>query len=204
MNKRPFLELVKISRSFRRFDQNCQIEGQFLEQLVEIARLTPSAANLQSLKYFLSGSRESNNRIFPLLKWAGYLEDWPGPQEGERPAAYIVILGDTRIAKSFDMDVGIVAQSMKLAAMQMDGVGCCMIVAFNRKKLGQELKLPKYLTPLLVLALGKPVEDVVLETTEQQGDIKYWRDKEGKHHVPKRSLQEIIWQEKNHERDPKN
>jgi nitroreductase len=132
-----------------------------------------------------------NARIFPCLSWAAYLKDWPGPGPGERPAAYIVILGDTAIQADCDRDLGIAAQSIMLGATAR-GLGGCMLAAVNRRELARILGPLQGLEILLVLALGTPREEVVVEPVGPDGDIRYWRDERGVHHVPKRRLEEII------------
>jgi nitroreductase len=184
-------DLIFKNRSYRRFSQEDRIDGQTLRELVDLARLSPSAANLQPLKYVLSYHPGKNALIFPHLGWAGYLKDWPGPAEGERPSAYIIILGDTEISKSFGCDHGIAAQSILLGATER-GLGGCIIGTVQRDKLRKALDIPSRYEILLVLALGKPKEEVAVETAGPAGDIKYWRDDEGLHHVPKRPLDEII------------
>jgi len=67
-----------------------------------------------------------------------------------------------------------------------------MIASIKRQELAEALNIPPRHEILLVLALGKPQETVMLETVGPDGDIKYWRDSEGRHHVPKRTLDEII------------
>lgn len=184
-------DLVKKNRSYRRFYEKKKIGIQTLKSLVELARLSASSANLQPLKYFLSSTSEANQKIFSCLKWAGYLKDWPGPPEGEKPPAYIVVLGDTRISKSFGYDSGIAAQSILLGAVEK-GFGGCIVGSIDREKLRKLLKIAKHLEIVLVIALGKPKEKVVIETVGKDGDIKYWRDKKNVHHVPKRALKDII------------
>jgi len=187
-------ELIRKSRSYRRFDQDVAVRIETLRALVNLARLSPSGANLQALKYVLSCDPQTNARIFPHTRWAGYLKDWDGPEEGERPAAYIVILGDTELRKSFGCDHGIAAQSMMLGATYR-GLGGCMLGALDRDGLRQALDIPEQYEILLVLALGRPKETVVLEDAGPDGDIKYYRDAEHVHHVPKRSLDELILRE---------
>ena len=184
-------DLIKKTRSYRRFDQGFKIELETLRELVELARLSAAAGNLQPLKYMLSNDPEKNETIFKNLGWAGYLKDWSGPDEGERPSAYIIVLGDTRICKSFGCDHGIACQNMMLGAVEK-GLGGCMIGSVNRERLRKNLNIEDHLEILLVVALGKPQETVVLETVGPDGDIKYWRDSEGVHHVPKRRLEDII------------
>jgi nitroreductase len=184
-------DLILKNRSYRRFYQDVAIELDTLRELVDLARLSASAGNVQPLKYILSCDAQKNALIFPHLAWAGYLKDWPGPCEGERPSAYIIILGDTEISHSFGCDHGIVAQSILLGATEKD-LGGCIIASIQREGLRNALKIPQRYEILLVLALGKPMETVVIETVGPTGDIKYWRDSQGIHHVPKRPLDTII------------
>jgi nitroreductase len=184
-------ELVKSNRSYRRFHEEHPIDRETLRELVELARLSASGANRQPLKYALAADREINDLIFPLLGWAGYLEDWPGPEEGERPTGYIVILLDMTISASTSADHGIAAQSIMLGATEK-GLGGCIIATVQREALRQVLGLAERFKVLLVLALGKPKETVVIEPVGPDGDIKYWRDKNGVHHLPKRSLDDIV------------
>ena len=183
--------LVRLNRSCRRFYEDQAVSRETLLALVDLARLSASAANLQPLKYALSFEPEQNAAVFATLAWAGYLKDWPGPAPGERPAAYITILGDKNIAANFGCDHGIAAQSMLLGA-RAQGLAGCMIGSIKQDELRQILDLPERYDILLVLALGVPKEKVVLTEVGPDGDIKYWRDKNGVHHVPKRRLYEII------------
>jgi nitroreductase len=187
-------DLIKKTRSYRRFHQDVAVDIEMLRALVNLAWLSASGSNLQPLKYILSCQPETNARIFPHTRWAGFLKDWPGPAEGERPAAYIVILGDTEIRKSFGCDHGIAAQFIMLGATER-GLGGCMIGSVDHSGLRQVLDIPEQYEILLVLALGKPKETVVLEEVGPDGSIKYYRDAEGVHHVPKRSLDELILRE---------
>ena len=187
-------DLVRKNRSYRRFHQDVAVDIETLRALVNLARLSATGSNLQPLKYILSCQPETNARIFPHTRWAGFLKDWPGPAEGERPTAYIVILGDTHIRKSFGCDHGIAAQSIMLGATER-GLGGCMIGSIDRGGLRQVLDIPEQYEILLILALGKPKETVVLEAVGPDGDTKYYRDADGVHHVPKRSLDELILRE---------
>ena len=184
-------DLVRKNRSYRRFHQEVAIEIENLKELVDLARLSASASNKQPLKYFLSCHPEKNALIFPHLAWAGYLKDWPGPGEGERPSAYIIVLGDTEISQSFGCDHGIAAQSILLGAVEK-GLGGCMIASARKEGLSQALGIPSRYEILLVLALGKPKETVVIETIGAGGDIKYCLDSQDRHHVPKRRIDDII------------
>jgi len=184
-------DLIVKNRTCRRFQQDVPVDREVLRELVDLARLSASAANMQPLKYVLSCEPERNAVIFRHVGWAGYLRDWPGPAEGERPSAYIIILGDTQISEFSDCDHGIAAQSILLGAVEK-GLAGCMIGTVRRKELSAALEIPSRYRILLVLALGKPAETVVLETVGADGSIEYWRDADGVHHVPKRPLDELI------------
>ena len=183
-------DLITKNRSYRRFFQKEKISEEILRELVDLARLSASGANKQPLKFILSCEVGKNAKIFECLKWAGYLRDWEGPEEGERPAGYIVILEDVEIKQVAGVDHGIAAQSILLGAVEKD-LGGCMLGAINKPKLKENLGIANYLEVLLVIALGKPKETVVIDPAID-GDIKYWRDEHHIHHVPKRSLEEII------------
>lgn len=184
-------DLVLRNRSYRRFDQEVRVSPDTLRELVDLARQSPSGRNAQPLKYLLVSSRETCDAVFPLLGWAGYLKDWPGPDEGERPAAYILMLGDRNIATNFGVDPGIAAQTMLLGAVEQ-GLGGCVVATFSREKMASLLNIPDQFDILYVIALGKPVETVVIEPLIADGSIQYWRDEQKVHHVPKRLLQDII------------
>jgi nitroreductase len=183
-------ELIVKTRSYRRFDESIQIESKTIESLIDLARLSASGANKQPLKYSYFNTREGCEKIFPYLAWAGYLTEWPGPEKGERPTGYIIILGDKSISEIFGIDHGIAAQSIMLGATE-SGLGGCIIASIKREELSDALSIPDSLEILLVLALGKPVENVIIEEI-RNSDVKYWRDNDKNHHVPKRSLNELI------------
>ena len=184
-------DIVVKNRSYRRFHQESSIDIDTLKELVELARFSGSGGNRQPLKYLLSCTKEKNALVFSCLAWAAYFKDWDGPVEGEKPSAYIILLGDTEISKSFAFDCGIVSQSILLGAVEK-GLGGCMLASVDRDKLRSLLGITDRYEIPLVIALGKPKEKVVIETTGPDGDIKYWRDGEGVHHVPKRAMTDII------------
>ncbi|MCK5542867.1 MAG: nitroreductase family protein [Desulfobacterales bacterium] len=186
-----FFELVKNNRSCRRFDYSVKVDQKMLAELVDLARMSASAGNMQPLKYVLSADEQKNKEIFSCLKWAAYLTDWKGPEPLERPTGYIVILGDKTIATNFWCDHGIAAQTILLGARDIGFAGC-IFAAINHPKLKNVLKLDDNFEILLVIAVGKPVEEVKIEKVKADGDIKYFRDKNLVHHVPKRGLDDVI------------
>jgi nitroreductase len=185
------LSLVKKSRSYRRFDETYAVASETLRGLIRLAQYSPTGNNQQPLKFWLSNSVEMNAIIFPHLAWAGSLKAWGGPKEGERPTAYVIILGDTEIKENFGVDYGIAAQSIMLGAADQ-GLGGCMIASVQRHALREKLGIPERYEILLVLALGKPAETVLTEPIEVSGGVRYYRDSDGVHHVPKRGLEDLI------------
>jgi len=184
-------DIVFQNRSCRRFFEYEKIGDEVLKDLLDLARYCPSGGNLQPLKFMILNSEDQSSRIFPLLGWAAYLTDWEGPAEGERPPAYIVVLGDTLIKKNIDCDHGIVSQTILLGACEK-GLAGCILASIKREKLRKEFNIPDRYDILLVLAIGRPKEKIVLESVGPDQDIKYWRDDNDVHHVPKRALEDII------------
>lgn len=193
MNKN-LKDLVLNNRSYRKFDESKKISRKTLLDLIDIARLTPSSVNMQAIKYFISNTDEINNIIRPHTYWAKMLKDFDHPRQGENPSAYIIVCVDKNIVPSpdkFDKDVGIVAQTIMLAAVEI-GYGGCMIGSFDADILAEKLNIPNDMALRLVLALGVPDEKIILETLKKDSPFQYYRDENDVHHVPKRKLEDII------------
>ena len=184
-------DLILKNRSYRRFYQDKRIETNTLRELVDLARLSPSGRNIQSLKYILANTEDKNNKIYEYIHWAGYYKDWDGAKEGEKPSAYIVVVKDNSLGMSMIQDQGIAVQSMLLGAVEK-GIGGCIIGNIEKKNISEILKLDEKYEIVLVLALGYPKEEVVIEEINETCDVKYWRDEKEVHHVPKRTLEELI------------
>ncbi len=186
-------DLITRTRTFRRFEQHRAIDPSLLEELVNLARLGGSARNCQPWQYTIVTAAADCEKIFPYLGWAGYLSDWKGPEAGERPSAYILCILNRDWLKGSDkeaqFDLGIATQNLLLGAMEK-GIGGCRIGAFS-PKLADILELGEQQELSLVVALGHPKEQVLLEAC-REGDIKYWRDEHDVHHVPKRPLEEVL------------
>ncbi len=184
-------KLILKNRSYRRFRES-SIGMETLKDLVDHARLSASAKNLQPIKYKLAVEQQDLDGIFPCLSWAGYLEDWSGPSMNERPSAYIILLEDCNIQSRWvDYDLGIACQSILLAAVEKN-LGGCIIAAIRRDQLRTKLNIDDRYNIKLVIALGNPGEEILIDEVDENGDICYFRDEQGRHHVPKRDLSEII------------
>ncbi len=182
-----FRDLVKQARSTRRFDERARVTEAELREMIETARLAPSGGNMQTLRFRLVTSVEACAALFPHLAWAGYLKAWPGPAEGERPTAYIGIVGPD----DCNVNTGIAAQTIQLAAAEM-GIGACMIGSFKLEAAREALRVPEDLKLQLIIALGRPAETIVLEDIPATAGIEYYRDADDVHHVPKIVSEDLI------------
>ena len=186
--------LIERNRSYRRFSRHEPVSAETLRRLAGMAGKSASGQNLQPLTYLTVRTPEGADKVFPHLKWAGYLKDWDGPVPDEQPPAYIIVLHDTTVRTAEHLlwcDLGLACQNILLGAVEQ-GLGGCLIGSMNRTALREALSIDPRYEPLLVIALGKPVEKVVLEEIGKDGDIRYYRDSGGIHHVPKRKLNDII------------
>jgi len=184
-------ELTLRNRSYRRFHQEVPVEMRTLRELVDLARISQSPWNQQAVKFLLCNRPDMNAEIFKHLTWASRMPEWDGPAEGERPAAYIIVVADKELGKIFNYDHVVAGVSILLGAVER-GLGGCLVGAFSQKKMHATLKLSERYTPLLAIALGKPNETIVLDPVGPDGNTAYWNDAQGVHHVPKRSLDDLI------------
>ena len=186
--------IIKANRSYRSFKKSERLPVALLRELVDICRYAPSSVNLQPLKYKIIHTEEDCAKIEPHVRYAKALKNITLPPKGHEPAAYIVIFLDTAIADNlltFRRDVGIVAQTMLLCAVDK-GYGGCMIGNFDAEDVSKICSAPEGYAPQLVVALGVPDEEIILELAED-GKVGYYRDENNVHHVPKRPLDEILF-----------
>lgn len=194
MNRSNFdvYKLIVRRRTIRRFTQK-PIPFNVIKDLVNSARLAPSSANKQPLEYLVIDDREILPGVFSTLKWAGYIAPEGNPPPGQQPAAYIIVLVNKKIRiRNYQRDVGASCENIILAALER-GIGSCWICSINRRKLRTILSIPSYFIIDTVIALGYPAESPVIEEIDKEGSIKYWKDEEGRLHVPKRRLEDILW-----------
>ncbi len=184
-------QLLKSDRSVRRFDSSRLIDSDTLVRLVELTRYCASARNAQPLRYRIVTDPAERKAIFPALAWAGYLTDWDGPEPDERPMAYLVQCLDTEIASTPSCDDGLQLQAITLGAAALS-LGCCIIKAFNHDTVTESLHIPPQLKPLHILAIGHPAENVKIINMADPTSIRYYREADGTHCVPKRPLPELI------------
>lgn len=192
MTKDIVTSLLRGNRSYRRFGGEYLTQEQ-LRALIACCTLTPSGGNHQRLRFRAVCGKDACDAVYPTLGWAGYLSDWDGPCEAERPRGYIVMLcRPSEDNALLAVDTGICAQSMLLCAVE-NGLGGCMLKNVKEDMLLSALGLsPDEWHVALVIALGEPVEQVEIVPVGENGSIRYYRDEQGVHYVPKRSLEDII------------
>ena len=181
-------EKITSRRTIRKYVQK-EVPREVLLKCVDAARLSPSGANRQPLKYIAVNDHELTREVFSTLKWARYLPGYQ-PTENEMPQAYIVIVLDKSISENVSHDAGIASMSISMVAYEA-GLGSCILGAVDREKLKEILKVPDGFDIILVIALGYPAENPVADKVKG-GDIKYWLDENRVLHVPKRSLEEVL------------
>jgi nitroreductase len=187
-------DLVLANRSYRGYDESRHVTKEELLEMVDCARLTASSVNIQPLRYYLAWEQEEVALIQSMTKWAKQLPDMELPHKGMYPTAFIVICQEKSVSDSlarFQKDIGIVAQTLLLAATEM-GLGGCMIGNFNAGEVHQKLGLSDTIAPMLIVAIGKPAEQIVLKEISAGEPTAYYRDAADVHYVPKLRLEDVL------------
>lgn len=183
--------LIRLNRTYRRFDSSVRVERLQLQRWLDVVRQTASARNVQPLKYLLVTDPEQCNFIAERQHWAAMLPDWDGPTADERPTAWLLQLVDTDLAPAARFDEGIQLQTLGLLATEA-GYGICIFSGRGKAEIARLFELPAHLSINALVGVGKPIDEVILEDARNSDDVRYWRDEEGRHHVPKRPLSELI------------
>jgi Nitroreductase len=186
-----FKEIVKMTRSFRRFDPTVRISEEELLEFVDSARLAASGTNKQYLRYRIVHTEKECDIVYDTLKWGGAFPDWDQPKN-EAPSSYIVLLREKDLAPRVGIDDGLSTQIITLAATTK-GYGTCILqnCAFKDLMANLAIDTDKYVFSL-VIAIGKPIEEVVIDEGLVDGNTKYYRDENEVHHVPKRTLADVL------------
>jgi nitroreductase len=181
-------EKIVKRRTIRRYLKD-PVPRDVLVRCVDAARLAPSGMNRQPLKYVIVNDDDPLGKVFPTIRWAGYLPDY-GPNDEEMPRAYIVILLDKEIRKDCGHDAGIAAMTISMVA-HAQSLGSCILGAIDRPRLREILGIPQQLEIVLAVAIGYAAEAPTIDKVKD-GNTRYWLDDDGVLHVPKRSLEEIV------------
>ncbi|MFO7979574.1 MAG: nitroreductase family protein [Candidatus Aminicenantes bacterium] len=184
-----FYDLIISRRTVRQFKQK-PIHRSILKKMINAARLAPSAANTQPLEFVAVHKKNICQQIFPCLKWAAYIAPRGNPKAGKEPVAYIVTLVNKRIKSTdYEWDAGAAIENMILTAWE-EKIASCWLLSVEREKVKKLLKIPDHYLIDSVLALGYPDEKPVAEDMKES--IEYWKDQNGRLHVPKRKLKEVL------------
>lgn len=182
-------DVIITRRTIRQF-KPLPIPDETLTDLVNAARLAPSAANRQPLEFIVVNEESTCQQIFPHLNWAAYIKPAGNPKPGQEPMAYVIVLANTEIReKNFEWDSGAAIENMLIAAWEQ-GIGSCWLISVDKEKIRSLLSIPEPYLVDSVLALGYPAENPITE--DYVDSIKYWKDESGQLHVPKRKLEDVI------------
>jgi nitroreductase len=193
-------EAIEKRRSVRKFLQK-PIPYSVLRKLINAARLAPSGGNFQAWEFIVVDDKELCAKIFPMTSWAIYFGKEGAPEEGERPVSYVVFLNNKSLNKNLPpsvwiADISAAIENLILAAVE-EGIGTCWLGSMQLNKIQRAnlvnlLSVPDTHSLEFMVALGYPVETHQVEDIEKDGSIKYYRDEQGIHHVPKRKLEHIL------------
>ncbi len=184
-------DLIRKRRTVRRFAQK-PVALETLKQIVDAGRLAPSASNLQPLEFMILEKTRAVQYVFERTRWAGYLPPDQGkPAADQAPVAFILILVNKKIrAEGYGADVGAAAENMILTALEQGVAACWIGSIIDRADIKSELAIPEHCELDSLLALGYPAEDPVAEPLDDS--VKYYRDEQGRLHVPKRTLAAVL------------
>jgi len=153
VNVMTFNEIAQKRYSLRNFDKR-PVEKEKLMQILEAARLAPSAVNFQPYHFIVATEEEVKKRI---------IESYPREWINNAPVI-IVACGDHSASwkrkdgkDHCDVDVAIAVEHLALAAADL-GLGTCWVCAFDAEKCHEALNLPDNLEVVALLPLGYPAE----------------------------------------------
>lgn len=184
-------ESIYKRRTIRRFKPE-PISLETLKKLVDYARVAPVARNVQALEFIIVNNSEMTQKLFPLVRWANSLpEDQRTPEKGREPTAYILVLVNKKIKSAFvDFDVGAAVENILLGAISF-GIGTCWMAAIDYKRIKELFEIPEDYDLKQVISIGYPDEESIMEPYKDK--FAYWKDSDGKMHVPKRDLDDVIF-----------
>ncbi len=185
------IEAMKTRRTIRRFKQGT-VPREVLLEMADCARLAPSAANLQPLKYIVIDDPKTVKELYGGVKLGSYLKgsEVIGGDDGERPSAYIAVLfKETGVPWSL-RDIGASVQNMLLAAHSR-GFAACWIANVKREQVKSLLRIPDDVQLDCMVAVGIPAEKSA--PVEMKDSSLYYYEKPLNLRVPKRKLEDIVF-----------
>lgn len=189
MTNSNIVSLIKKRRTIRLFSSQ-KVPYRIVKTSIDCARLAPSAANLQFIEYLVIDRKDLKRKIFPCLKWAGYIYPLRTPSSDEQPYGYILILINKKKSASPDLrDIGAAVENIILVLFSF-GIGSCWLANIDRDRLENIFNIPDFMEIDSILAYGYPKEFPMLET--RSDEVKYWLDNNNCLHVPKRPLKDVL------------
>ena len=181
-------EKIIKKRTIRLFKQD-PVDYKILEKCVDAARSSSSARNAQPLEYIIIDSKEILEKLIPLINFGGEITQNKKAKKGFEPTALIIIIVKKQAEEYAKYDVGIAAQNISLVAYE-NNIGCCMMGSIDNKAIQKILNIPDNYTVDLVISMGHPAEQPILEETDKEPE--YFRDEKGILHIPKRKLKHVL------------
>ena len=142
-------EAIQKRKSNRSFEPTT-VSKETLEKLLEAARLSPSAGNIQPW-HFIAVTDAKKRKALSKGLFAQFLADTP---------AVIVLCGDEAASPDwYVVDVALAGENMVLAATA-EGLGTCWVGSFDEKDVKALLGIPENLRVVALLAIGYAKEKV--------------------------------------------
>ncbi|WP_072680941.1 nitroreductase family protein [Arcobacter sp. LA11] len=189
MNYNELKTLIQDSRTTRRFKKDAIVNFEDLKEILDLARITSSAKNMQPIKYILVTNKDSVERLTQTAKWAAHLKDWE-QKEDEKPSAFILMLNDQMIDGFPMFDAGASFTAISLAA-KAKGLATCPMASIDKELCKELFVIPDCYDVMIGIAVGVGAENIKLVDTKKL-DTNYYRLEDETHCVPKRTLEQII------------
>lgn len=161
-----FLELAGKRYSVRAYKPE-MVEEEKLQQVLEAARLAPTACNLQPFQFIVIRTRGKEAELRRIYSASWFVQ------------APIVICACgipsqswvRRDGKNYcDVDVTIAMDHLILAAADL-GLGTCWVGAFNPDAARETLKLPDDVEPIIFTPLGYPADQPGYKRRNPLGEL---------------------------------
>lgn len=177
-------EALQKRRTVRLFEQK-NVPDSDLAEMIDCARVTSCASNLQQLRYIIIRDTKLLKDIFPLTAWANLVRPSRTPVWGiSAPRCFIAVIASASANQVIHADAGAAIQSMQTMAWSR-GLGCCWLGSIQREQIKILLELPDDKQVLYLVAVGYPAEKPVAEDVQEGQSIFYYLDDQQRLHVPK-------------------
>ena len=185
------IEKALLERRTIRFYQQKPVPQEDLRFMIDAARQTSSASNLQRLRFIVVTTPSKVLEVLSKTAWAGLVKPRRTPVAGVTgPTAFIAVTAPENANGIVYADAGAAIQSMQLAAWSK-GLGCCWIGSIDKAAMKQILQVPEGREVMFVVSVGYPAEAPCSEDVHSVDKIAYYLDDANRLHVPKLAQEEI-------------